>query len=78
MTIALNDLRVGERGTICGYDPNARPLRARLLAMGLTRGTDVTVVRAAPAGDPIELHTRGYSLTVRKAEAAALHIHRAV
>lgn len=77
MHVTLQDLRVGERAVICGYQPGATPLRSRLLALGLTRGTGVTVVRAAPTGDPIEVHARGYSLTMRRAEAATLHVERA-
>ena len=37
--------------------------------MGLLVGTPLTLVRAAPMGDPIEIKVRGYHLTLRKAEA---------
>jgi Fe2+ transport system protein FeoA len=40
--------------------------------MGLIRGTPVQFVRAAPLGDPIEVKVRGYSLSLRIAEAAAV------
>ena len=76
MHVTLQDLGVGERGTVCGYAVGVSPLRARLLALGLTRGTDVTIVRAAPAGGPIEIRARGYSLTMRRSEAATLHVTR--
>ena len=42
----------------------------RLLEMGLTPGVEVTVVSAAPLGDPVELELRGYSLSIRRNEAA--------
>lgn len=45
-------------------------LRRRLLDMGLTPGTRVTVRKVAPMGDPIELFLRGYVLTIRKDAAA--------
>lgn len=45
-------------------------LRRRLLDMGLTPGTRVTVRKVAPMGDPIELFLRGYVLTIRKDDAA--------
>ncbi|QQO11394.1 ferrous iron transport protein A [Breznakiella homolactica] len=45
-------------------------LRRRLLDMGLTPGTSVKVVKLAPMGDPMELELRGYSLTLRRADAA--------
>ena len=41
-------------------------LRRRLLDMGLTPNTKVTVRKVAPMGDPIELYLRGYVLTLRK------------
>jgi ferrous iron transport protein A len=37
--------------------------------MGLLVGTSVTLVRAAPMGDPLEIKVRGYHLTLRKSEA---------
>jgi ferrous iron transport protein A len=46
----------------------------RLLEMGLTKGTSCTVVRYAPMGDPIELKVRGYSLSLRLAEAAGVQV----
>lgn len=49
-------------------------IRHRLLEMGLTRGTQVGVVRIAPLGDPLELEVRGYRLSVRKSEAASVVI----
>lgn len=76
MRLTLQDLHIGERAVVCGYQAAASPLRARLLALGFTRGTDVTVVRAAPAGDPIEVRARGCSLTMRRAEAATLLVER--
>lgn len=76
MIATLQDLAIGETARVVGYARGASPVRDRLLAMGLTRGTQVTVVRAAPAGDPIELRARGFSLTVRRAEAAALEVAR--
>ena len=42
----------------------------RMLEMGLTPGVEVTVVSAAPLGDPVELELRGYRLSIRRNEAA--------
>ncbi len=44
-------------------------LRRRLLDMGLTPGTKVTVRKRAPFGDPLELCLRGYELTLRGEDA---------
>ena len=40
--------------------------------MGLTPGVKVTLVKTAPMGDPLEIHLRGYSLTLRKDDAARI------
>lgn len=44
-------------------------LRRRLLEMGLTPRTQVTVKKVAPLGDPIEIFLRSYILTLRKEDA---------
>jgi ferrous iron transport protein A len=44
------------------------------MEMGLTCGTEVRLVRVAPLGDPVELHVRGYRLSVRKAEVASVTV----
>lgn len=48
--------------------------RRRIMDMGLTRGISVLVRRVAPLGDPIELKVRGYELSIRKTEAAAIEV----
>ena len=47
-------------------------VRRRLLDMGITPGAELILRKAAPLGDPIEITLRGYELTLRKAEAAAV------
>lgn len=49
-------------------------LRRRLLEMGLTPKTRVTIRKRAPLGDPIELTVRGYELTLRLEDAARIDI----
>ena len=49
-------------------------LKRRLMDMGLTRGTTVTVKKVAPLGDPIEVTVRGYELSLRKADAAMIEV----
>ena len=49
-------------------------LRRRIMDMGLTRGVEVTVRRVAPLGDPIEIHLRGYELSLRKADAEMIEV----
>ncbi len=68
----LADLAVGMRGRVTGFGKNSHAYRKKILAMGLVKGTEFTVNRVAPMGDPIEIGIRGYKLSVRKDEAAAL------
>ena len=49
-------------------------VKRRIMDMGLTKGTEVTVRKIAPLGDPIELTVRGYELSIRKDEAAAIEV----
>lgn len=49
-------------------------LRRRLLDMGLTPNTNVTIRKVAPMGDPIELFLRGYSLSIRLDDAKKIEV----
>ncbi len=49
-------------------------LRCRLLDMGLIPKTVVTVRKVAPMGDPIEIHRRGYELTIRMEDADQIEV----
>lgn len=42
--------------------------------MGMTPGTVVKVIKMAPLGDPIEVHLRGYELSLRKEEAKQIEV----
>ena len=74
--LTLSQLAIGESATISGYARGDRALRNRMLALGLTRGTPVCLVRAGMTGCPIEVRARGTSLVLRRTEAAALLVER--
>ena len=71
----LGALPLGQRGRVVGFDLPPEH-RQRLLEMGLTVGAEFEVVRFAPLGDPIDIKVRGYHLSLRKREAAGVHIVR--
>lgn len=48
--------------------------KRRIMDMGITKGTDIFVVKVAPLGDPIELKVRGYDLSIRKSEAELIEV----
>ena len=49
-------------------------IKRRIMDMGLTKGVEVHVQKAAPFGDPIEVTVRGYELSLRKADAEMIEI----
>jgi ferrous iron transport protein A len=71
-TICLGDLAQGCKGRVMGYNQITRGYKGKLLAMGLTPGTEFAITRYAPLGDPVEIRVRGFSLSLRKHEANAL------
>ena len=71
---SLEDLAPGERGVILRVGNEKGPVKRRLVDMGLTPGTEITVRRVAPLGDPIEVTVRGYELSIRKADAAQIEM----
>jgi len=71
----LDELKPGEKATIVRVGGAGRVAR-RIADMGVVRGTPVEVLRVAPLGDPIEVKVRGYDLSLRKAEAAAIDVER--
>lgn len=70
----LGDLAVGAIGRVIGYEKTARGYKGKLLAMGLTPGTEFTVTRYAPLGDPVEILVRGFKLSLRQDEAKTLFV----
>ena len=69
--MTLDLLEPGHSGIIATLGGEGA-LRRRLLDMGLTPNTKVTVRKVAPMGDPIELYLRGYVLTLRKDDAVKI------
>ncbi len=76
MTQSLRDMAAGEMGRVTGFGEGSRVYRRKLLSLGLTPGTEFSVARHAPMGDPVEIRVRGYSLSLRRNEAAALLVER--
>lgn len=76
MMTSLKMLATGDSGRIVGFDQTGGAYRKKLLAMGLTPGTEFTITRFAPMGDPVEIKLRGFSLSLRKNEASVLLIEK--
>lgn len=72
----LNQLKPGEYARVLRVEGEG-PLRRRLMDMGLVRGVEVELVKAAPLGDPLDFRLRGYHLALRRSEAARVRIEMA-
>ena len=72
--MTLDELKPGQDAYIAAVKCEEPSLRKHILDIGLTPGTEVTMVKAAPLGDPLELRLRGYELTLRKADAAMVQL----
>lgn len=77
MIATLRDMNVGDRGRIFKLDIGDQSYKRQLLAMGLTRGAEFTVMRVAPLGDPVEIKVRGCALSLRKSDTSGVHIETA-
>jgi len=71
--MTLDQLQTGESARISAVGGSG-DLRLRLLDMGLIPRTLVTLQKRAPMGDPIEIHVRGYELTLRVADAQNIEV----
>jgi len=71
--LSLSELNAGERDRNTGFSSESDYI-AQLRRLGLVPGTELTIQRKAPLGDPIEVRVRGYSLALRPSEADELLI----
>ncbi|MBQ3652768.1 MAG: ferrous iron transport protein A, partial [Clostridia bacterium] len=71
--MTLDTLPVGKSAVIRSVGGEGA-LRQHFLDMGMIPGAEVTVVKLAPMGDPMEIQVHGYELTLRLADAAQIEI----
>ncbi len=69
----LDDWEPGDSFRLLDYGDINQAFRTRLLAMGMTLGVVVRVIRIAPLGDPIQIDLRGVLLALRREDLLALH-----
>ena len=68
--MTLDELEIGKDAIVASVDCDDASLRQHIFDMGLTPGIEVTMIKLAPMGDPMEIRLRGYELTLRRADAA--------
>ena len=71
--MTLKDLPIGKTATVVSVG-GAGALRQHLLDMGIIPQADVTMVKYAPMGDPVEVRIHDYELTLRLADAEKIEI----
>lgn len=71
--MTLDNLPIGKPAIILTVGGEG-DLRCHLLDMGLIPHTEVAVRKVAPLGDPLELYLRGYTMTLRKEDAARIEV----
>ena len=71
--MTLKELQIGKSAIVEAVG-GAGALRQHFLDMGLIPGAEVTLVKLAPMGDPMELRIHGYELTLRLDDAARIEI----
>ncbi|MCC8129093.1 MAG: ferrous iron transport protein A [Clostridiales bacterium] len=69
----LRDVQPGQTARVVRLHGEG-PVRRRIMDMGITKGTDLTVRKVAPLGDPVEITVRGYELSVRKGDADCIEV----
>ena len=72
--VKLDTLEIGKDAVVASVASDDQALRQHILDMGLTPGTEVTMMKYAPMGDPLEIRLRGYELTLRKDDAARIEL----
>lgn len=75
--ISLNKLKPGEEAIIRGFGGN-NSVEEYLMELGLMIGTQVTLIKSAPLGDPIEIKIRGYFLSIRRSEAQFILVEKKI
>lgn len=71
--MTLKEVAIGEKAVIKKIHGEGA-VRRRIMDMGITKGTVVTIRKVAPLGDPIELTVRGYELSIRKEDAEMIEV----
>lgn len=72
--LTLDVIPVNQSVRLLNFGQQAGSFRHKLLAMGLTPGVTITVLRVAPLGDPVQVKVRGYTLSLRKKECQLLQV----
>ncbi len=71
--MTLGDAKVGSTVVVTKIEGDSAYKR-RIMDMGITKGSELYIRKAAPLGDPVEITVRGYELSVRKDDAQCVQV----
>ncbi|MDR1412204.1 MAG: ferrous iron transport protein A [Spirochaetaceae bacterium] len=69
----LNEVKSGQKVRVVKVDGQGA-MKKRIMDMGITVNTELTVRKVAPLGDPVEITVRGYELSLRKADIERIQV----
>lgn len=72
--LTLDAIAVGQTVRMTAFRADSTGFRHKLLAMGLTPGVCLTVLRIAPLGDPVQVRLRGCLMSLRKKECQQIEV----
>ncbi|MCK5197799.1 MAG: ferrous iron transport protein A [Spirochaetales bacterium] len=75
-SLTLGDLKASDQVEVTGFKRDSKEMTSKLLAMGISRGAAIKVLRFAPLGDPIDIEVKGTNLSLRKEEAKLVYVRR--
>ena len=75
-SLTLGDLKTNDQVEVTGFQGDSKEMTGKLLAMGITRGAEIKILRFAPLGDPIDIEVKGTNLSLRKEEAKLVYVRR--
>ncbi len=76
-SLTLADLKANDQAEVTGFQRDSKEMTSKLLAMGISRGAVIKILRFAPLGDPIDIEVKGTNLSLRKEEAKLVYVRRA-
>ena len=71
--MTLKDAQVGSTVKVVKIHGEGAYKR-RIMDMGITKGSEIFILKVAPLGDPVEVTIRGYELSLRKADAECVDV----
>lgn len=73
--MTLNDIAPGDSCRVVKLHDTGQT-RRRIMDMGITPGTEITVKKVAPLNDPVDMSVRGYHLSLRRSDCKGIEVEK--